>query len=139
MFTIPAEIVAKWPPPNYVDPPTRSIIALCVPKSILIGIAMISVGLRLWTRIYKRRWLGLDDVLLILAAVSWLPQRLMVKGPLLIIYKLNALCVSILISYGIVNFKWDRHVWDSRTDFLEGQLNCYLQSFALTNLDPSWI
>jgi len=65
----PADILQKWPNPNYDNPETRGH-ALVVVNSIFIGLVIITVGLRLYTRIYIKRWFGIDDVFILLALVS---------------------------------------------------------------------
>jgi hypothetical protein len=65
----PAEILLKWPPPNYENPVTRGP-ALAVVNYVLISITIIFVALRLYTRIAIKRWFGLDDVFIIVALVS---------------------------------------------------------------------
>jgi hypothetical protein len=69
MHLPPAEVLLGWPAPNYDHPVTRGP-ALLILNSVLIGLVTITVGLRLYTRIWIKRWFGIDDVFIILALVS---------------------------------------------------------------------
>lgn len=62
------EVILSWPLPNYDDPVTRDD-ALVIVNSALIRLVMIVVLLRLYSRLYVRRWFGLDDVFIIVALV----------------------------------------------------------------------
>jgi hypothetical protein len=68
MRSVPPEVIATWPKPNYVDPVTRGP-SLMIIELTLLPIAMIVVFLRLWVRIswLKKSWY--DDYLMILAMV----------------------------------------------------------------------
>jgi hypothetical protein len=69
-LAIPQEVYDAWPKPNYVNPETRGH-AFYFVSSISLAAAAISVCLRLWTRIYVRRYFGLDDLLIVLALVRY--------------------------------------------------------------------
>jgi len=69
MNAIPPSIYQAWPAPNYVDPPTRGPAILIVGASFL-ALATLTVGIRLYNRIFIRRWLGPDDGLVVIALVS---------------------------------------------------------------------
>lgn len=71
MRTIPPEVLLSWPTPNYTNPVTKGN-ALVVVNSIFIVLVVIVVGLRLYTRIWIKRWFGLDDVFIVLALVRLL-------------------------------------------------------------------
>jgi hypothetical protein len=68
MRSVPPEVIATWPTPNYVDPVTRGP-SLMIIELTLLPIAMIVVFLRLWVRIswLKKSWY--DDYLMIVAMV----------------------------------------------------------------------
>jgi hypothetical protein len=68
MRSVPIDVIATWPTPNYVDPVTRGS-GLMIIELTLLPIAMIVVFLRLWVRIswLKKSWY--DDYLMILAMV----------------------------------------------------------------------
>jgi hypothetical protein len=64
----PLSVLLTWPAPNYVNPHTRG------PENYVISIiffslATIAVATRLYTRLYIRRWFGLDDLCICLAYV----------------------------------------------------------------------
>jgi hypothetical protein len=65
----PTDVLLKWPIPNYEDPVTRGP-GLAIVNYVLISITIIFVALRLYTRIFIKRWFGLDDVFIIVALVS---------------------------------------------------------------------
>lgn len=67
----PTEVLLSWPTPNYDNPITRGN-ALVVVNSVFIGLVIITVGLRLYTRLKIKRWFGLDDVFILLALVNGL-------------------------------------------------------------------
>ena len=70
MRQIPASVILSFPAPNYVDPETRGD-ALIVTNSIFISFVAIAMSARLYTRVFITKCFGLDDVLAILAFVSW--------------------------------------------------------------------
>jgi hypothetical protein len=65
----PTDVLLKWPPPNYENPVTRGP-ALAIVNYVLISITIMFVVLRLYTRIFIKRWFGIDDVFIIVALVS---------------------------------------------------------------------
>lgn len=65
----PLEIILTWPTPDYIDPPTRGD-ALLIVNSIFITLVIVTVSLRLYTRLAIKRWFGLDDVFILLALVQ---------------------------------------------------------------------
>jgi hypothetical protein len=66
---IPESVILSWPTPNYIDPVRRGP-ALVIVNSLLLPIALIVVGLRLYTRLIVCRSAGLDDLFIALALVS---------------------------------------------------------------------
>jgi len=64
----PDEVVLGWPTPNYVDPEERGP-ALYVVAGLCSFLATLAVGLRLYTRVFIRRWFGYDDVCIALSFV----------------------------------------------------------------------
>ncbi|KAH7402780.1 hypothetical protein BKA66DRAFT_564681 [Pyrenochaeta sp. MPI-SDFR-AT-0127] len=90
--TPPTEVLLSWPTPNYDHPVTRGN-ALLVVNSVLITLVIITVGLRLYTRLVIKRWFGLDDVFILLAMVFTI-----------------ALTAVVLVANQ--RFGWDRHVYD---------------------------
>jgi hypothetical protein len=65
----PVDVLLSWPTPNYENPVTRGN-ALVIVNSIFIGFVVITVGLRIYTRLVIKRWFGVDDVFILLALVS---------------------------------------------------------------------
>jgi hypothetical protein len=67
MFATPLDTLASWPTPNYIDPATRDL-GISYLSPILLAITTICVVVRLYTRIFVRRWFGPDDLLVL---ISW--------------------------------------------------------------------
>jgi hypothetical protein len=68
MRSPPLSVLASWPTPNYVNPQTRGPAGKIV-GSILITLVTVILVLRLYTRRFISKGLGIDDVLIILAYV----------------------------------------------------------------------
>jgi hypothetical protein len=64
----PIAVLLSWPTPNYANPVTRGD-ALLIVNSVFIALIVITVGLRMYTRLIIKRWFGLDDVFILLALV----------------------------------------------------------------------
>jgi hypothetical protein len=77
-FTHP-ELLANWPKPNYVNPETRGP-ALYYINSTFFGLATIAIAIRLYGRVFVRRWFGLDDTLVILAWVRSFTDMILFKA-----------------------------------------------------------
>ncbi|KAH7405954.1 hypothetical protein DE146DRAFT_428840 [Phaeosphaeria sp. MPI-PUGE-AT-0046c] len=88
----PADVLLSWPTPNYDNPVTRGP-ALVAINYVLVSITVITVGLRLYTRIVIKRWFGIDDIFIILA----------------LIFTIGLTTVVVLANQ---KYGWDRHVWD---------------------------
>ena len=88
----PLSVIASWPKPNYVDPPTRGygLVILC---SILGFFSVLTVGLRLWTRATVTKNFGSDDWVMVVA----MP---------IVIAMTVACCLASKVYY------FDRHTWD---------------------------
>jgi glucan phosphoethanolaminetransferase (alkaline phosphatase superfamily) len=69
MFFIPLAVAFGWPAPNYTDPVTRGP-ELWIVTGLFLFAATLCVSIRLYWRIFLRRWLGIDDILIVLALVS---------------------------------------------------------------------
>jgi hypothetical protein len=65
---VPDAVRLSWPTPNYVDPVRRGP-ALVIVNCLLLPVAMIVVGLRLYTRFFVVRSAWLDDLFISLALV----------------------------------------------------------------------
>ncbi|QDS72116.1 hypothetical protein FKW77_003736 [Venturia effusa] len=92
MRDIPAEVIAKWPPANYINPETRGNTVVIV-NIVLMSLVAFVVSLRLYVRIYLLRWFGLDDVFIIIALIA------------------TAGFTTCMILAN-VQFGWSRHIWD---------------------------
>ena len=66
----PPSVLSTWPAPNYIDPITRSDRGPII-CTIIAGIVVICVALRLWTRAFVLRSFGLDDWLIAWAVVGY--------------------------------------------------------------------
>ena len=65
---VPLDVILSWPQPNYIDPVRRGP-ALVAVNCVLLPLALIVVGLRLYTRLIIVHSAGLDDVFIGLASV----------------------------------------------------------------------
>jgi hypothetical protein len=76
---VPTSVLRTWPAPNYVDPPTRGpeFYIVC---GIFLGLATVLLFVRLYARLFVRRWFGLDDALIIFSWVSCLRCSLVQTG-----------------------------------------------------------
>ena len=77
----PPEVVATWPPPNYINPVTRGP-TLIIVELITLAISLISLGLRLYVRIKLFGRIELDDWLMMGGAVRGWPLFLSRTGRL---------------------------------------------------------
>ncbi|KAI1619107.1 hypothetical protein EDD36DRAFT_50452 [Exophiala viscosa] len=80
----------SWPAPNYIDPPTRGSPSLFV---VMMVIATIVVALRIYSRRFVTKSLGLDDGFLV---AGWFLSIGMTFAE----YK------------AMTTWGWDRHIWD---------------------------
>jgi hypothetical protein len=78
MGTPPLEVIESWPAPNYVDPETRGQSVLVV-NITLLGLCLIALAARLWSRLVILRAPGLDDLLITIAIVSSSRRKLQHK------------------------------------------------------------
>jgi hypothetical protein len=68
MLAIPFDVLATWPTPNYTNPAVHGV-GFYIVSPLLLTLATLCVGVRLYGRIFVRRWFGPDDVLIALAWV----------------------------------------------------------------------
>lgn len=92
MREIPLEVLINFPTPNYTNPQTQGQ-ALIIVNAIFIFFVTVFVVLRLYTRIYLKRWFGTDDVFIILAYIFTV-----------------GLTAAVILAN--VKYFWDRHIWD---------------------------
>lgn len=107
---IPLKVFFSWPQPNYTNPETRGP-ALIIVNAVFISLCTITLFLRLYTRIFIKRWFGSDDVFIILAYVrppvnpdgcrrTHRPLQISTVG----------LTTNVIIAHE--HYFWSRHVWD---------------------------
>jgi hypothetical protein len=68
----PAEVIASWPTPNYIDPVTRGPDLLIV-SIVFTSLAFVLTSLRIYTRLWITGSFGVDDLLGVVALVRALP------------------------------------------------------------------
>ncbi|KAJ5345291.1 hypothetical protein N7541_007784 [Penicillium brevicompactum] len=88
----PAAILATWPTPNYIDPPTRGHGVLVV-NIVCLALAFIVVSLRIYTRIRITCSAGVDDVLIVIGLVF-------------------AIAMAVVTSIATEQWGMNRHIWD---------------------------
>ncbi|KAK8214032.1 hypothetical protein IWZ01DRAFT_539937 [Phyllosticta capitalensis] len=88
----PLDEIAKWPKPNYVNPVTRGN-GIVVLNVVLASISLAMLALRIYSRVYLKRWFGSDDIYMIIAFVF-------------------AIGLSTAIILAFQQFYWNRHIWD---------------------------
>lgn len=66
----PVSVLETWPKSNYLDPETRGN-ALTVFNSVCLGLMTIILGLRLYTRVFVKKWFGWDDFYIVCAYVGF--------------------------------------------------------------------
>jgi hypothetical protein len=71
MLDIPIAIMLKWPKPNWQNATTRSNVELYFASSFFLIVSVACVLMRLYSRIFVRRYFGLDDVFIVLAFVRY--------------------------------------------------------------------
>ncbi|KAF2088817.1 hypothetical protein K490DRAFT_38175, partial [Saccharata proteae CBS 121410] len=99
---IPLDVFFNFPTPNYIDPPTRGN-ALVVVNAIFISFVTIAVLLRMYTRIFLKRWFGSDDVFIIFAFIT-------------------TVALTVVVVLADRQYYWDRHVWDVPLQSIKGVL-----------------
>ncbi|KAL2111784.1 hypothetical protein VUR80DRAFT_9346 [Thermomyces stellatus] len=110
----PPEVIAAWPAPNLANPERRGP-AKTIVTVIFWAVAAAILVLRLYTRRYVSKHVGLDDLLV---AAAFVPATAFSV-------------VGIVVEY---EFGWDRHIWDLSVEWITKGLQLSLTSFALFNL-----
>jgi hypothetical protein len=108
MRAISVAVYDSWPKPNYVDPVTRGP-ALYYVNGTFFALATIAVFLRLYTRIFVRKWFGIDDATILAAWVcaSWTIRCRWLTA------QFFGLTDMTTVFYAYRHFYWDRHMWDA--------------------------
>ena len=65
----PLSVILTWPKPNYVDPVRRGP-EIYIINAIMMTLATFAVVTRMYTRLFVRRWFGLDDAFIIMSWVG---------------------------------------------------------------------
>ncbi|KFZ01664.1 hypothetical protein V500_00660 [Pseudogymnoascus sp. VKM F-4518 (FW-2643)] len=116
---VPPDVILSWPKPNYTDPDRRGT-ALLIVNCFLLPLAMIVVGMRLYTRLIIVHSAGLDDVFIL--------------TPFLI----AAVGLTIAVCLAASQYGWDLHIWDvPEADIIPGRIVTWVAQLlfvAATNL-----
>ncbi|KAK7949334.1 uncharacterized protein PG986_010220 [Apiospora aurea] len=88
----PLSVIATWPHPNYIDPPTRGP-ELFITEVTTLSVALVCLALRLYVRVYQLRKAWWDDWVMVAAGVCC-----------------AATTVDVILATKF--YGWDRHVWD---------------------------
>ncbi|KIW01527.1 uncharacterized protein PV09_07005 [Verruconis gallopava] len=92
MRNIPISVLLTFPAPNYTDPQTQGM-SLIVINAVFASLVVLAVVLRLYTRTSVKRWIGSDDVAIVVAAIFTL-----------------AFNASVMLANA--RYYWNRHIWD---------------------------
>jgi hypothetical protein len=65
---VPLDVIATWPTPNYVNPEVRGNSVFII-NGVFIATTIGMVFARFYTRIFISRWVGIDDLFILLALV----------------------------------------------------------------------
>ncbi|KAJ5182712.1 hypothetical protein N7492_000328 [Penicillium capsulatum] len=121
----PPAVMATWPTPNYVDPPTRGHGVLIV-NIVCICFAFVVVILRLYTRLRITCSFGMDDILIVFGLIF-------------------AIAMVAVTSLATENWAWNRHIWDVPMTWLPTvqKLNLVFQimfswSSSITKISLLW-
>lgn len=88
----PAEVLLTWPTPNYVSPDVRGPQLLII-TFVLFPIALATVVLRIFTRLYISKSFGADDWFLLAAVIP-------------------TFACAVLTNLAVQRWGWNRHIWD---------------------------
>ncbi|OGM50191.1 integral membrane protein [Aspergillus bombycis] len=121
----PADVLATWPTPNYIDPTTRGDSVLIV-TIVFAAIAFVVTCLRLYTRFKITCSPGIDDILIVVALAFTV-----------------AMCVVICLA--TERYGCNRHIWDVPLEWLStaSKFNLLFQilfslSSSITKLALLW-
>lgn len=107
MRQLPLDVLLTWPKPNYINPEVRGP-ELWISTAIFMTAAYACVGIRLYSRAYIRKWVGIDDFLVSVASVSISA----ILGGVADRSQALFLGITIAIAVGNAKYGWDRHMWD---------------------------
>ncbi|KAJ6107400.1 hypothetical protein N7523_008723 [Penicillium sp. IBT 18751x] len=112
----PPAVMAQWPTPNYIDPPTRGHGAMIV-NIIAMSLAFVVVMLRLYTRFRITYSAGIDDILIVFGLIF-------------------GIAMVVITSFATEVWGWNRHIWDIPTSWLPTvqKLNlCFQIMFSMSS------
>lgn len=95
----PTEIILSWPTPNYVDPKDVRGPQLPIITFVLFPIALVTVALRIFTRLFISKSFGSDDWFLLAAIIP------------------TAACAALTL-LAVQRWGWNRHIWDVPPDLV---------------------
>ncbi|KAI0458400.1 hypothetical protein F5B21DRAFT_500660 [Xylaria acuta] len=113
----PAEVIASWPKPDYIDPESRGPAGKIV-GSILLGLVTVILAIRLYSRKRLTKGFGLDDMLICLA---YIPATA---------FTITGISTQELL-------QWGRHLWDVEPKFFSPNLLVMLINLLLFDLATS--
>ncbi|KAF8855902.1 hypothetical protein BDZ45DRAFT_715582 [Acephala macrosclerotiorum] len=92
----PINVLESWPTPNYIDPVMRGPANIIV-VAIFFPLALLTVGIRIYTRIRLSRSFGVDDWFIIAT-----------------LFPTTTYAIFTLVAE--LHFGWNRHIWDVQLD-----------------------
>jgi hypothetical protein len=127
----PIEIFLTFPPPS--DHPTLRGPEQYIVTAIFGSIAAVAVIFRLYTRLFTRRYFGIDDWLILVAFVR---HELCDIRTILFTYALQicAIGVDVCTTIGKAKFNWDRHLWEWDLSLSRGKSLIYTSDESLTEI-----
>ena len=66
----PLDVLLSWPKPNYINPVTRGAESYVI-GTVFLFFSTLALIVRLYARLFIRRWFGLDDLFICLAWVCF--------------------------------------------------------------------
>ncbi|RMZ77903.1 hypothetical protein DV738_g4147, partial [Chaetothyriales sp. CBS 135597] len=113
VFDPPESVINSWPTPNYVNPETHGpgLVIICI---LMASLGVVVVSIRLYSRAFITRALGIDDALIVVA---------------------SAFAIALSVLNALASSKWmtDRHVWDiPRSTFVGHRINVWASLFCMT-------
>lgn len=102
----------NWPEPNYTDPATHG--QGIVIANIIFGVlVLVSIVLRVYSRVRITSSFGVDDIFILFATVSAM-TAIFTRQIVLILIDIQAVALTmyVVMSVGSARYGWNRHVWD---------------------------
>ena len=115
-FDFTLDVLLSYPDPNYDNPVTRGP-ELYVLNSIFFAFMLFCVAVRLYSRIFIRKWFGWDDFFIVLAVVWAFLSSLHNECSKYI--QVGATGVTACVMLGTRKYAWDRHIYDIRLHLIQ--------------------